>query len=119
DDFYIGKGSTYPDVNGSIGILFEQASSRGHLQESINGLLSFRDTIKNQFTASLSTIRGAVAKRQELLAYQQEFYQSALSQAKADKTKGYMLTNDGDQSRMQALLDLLQRHHIAVYPLTR
>ncbi|MEM8906307.1 MAG: M14 family zinc carboxypeptidase, partial [Bacteroidota bacterium] len=27
DDFYYGKGSTYPDVNGSIGILFEQASS--------------------------------------------------------------------------------------------
>ena len=34
DDFYYGKGSTYPDVNGSIGILFEQASSRGHAQET-------------------------------------------------------------------------------------
>jgi hypothetical protein len=119
DDFYIGKGSTYPDVNGSVGILFEQASSRGHLQESINGLLSFSATIKNQFTASLSTIRGAVAKRQELLTYQQQFYQDAITQAKADKTKGYMLTDDGDQSRLKGLLDLLQRHHIAVYPLTR
>ena len=29
DDYYYGKGSTYPDVQGSIGILFEQASSRG------------------------------------------------------------------------------------------
>jgi len=27
DDFYYGKGSTYPDINGAIGILFEQASS--------------------------------------------------------------------------------------------
>ena len=26
DDFYYGKGSTYPDVNGSIGILFEPVS---------------------------------------------------------------------------------------------
>ena len=25
DDFYYGKGSTFPDINGSIGILFEQA----------------------------------------------------------------------------------------------
>ena len=25
DDFYYGKGSTYPDVNGGVGILFEQA----------------------------------------------------------------------------------------------
>ena len=32
DDYYYGKGSTFPDVNGSIGILFEQASSRGHVQ---------------------------------------------------------------------------------------
>jgi len=32
DDFYYGKGSTYPDIQGSIGILFEQASSRGLLQ---------------------------------------------------------------------------------------
>src|SRR5699024_8702895 len=32
DDFYYGKGSTYPDINGGIGILFEQASSRSHAQ---------------------------------------------------------------------------------------
>ncbi|MEN8845858.1 MAG: M14 family zinc carboxypeptidase, partial [Candidatus Arcticimaribacter sp.] len=56
DDFYYGKGSTYPDVNGSIGILFEQASSRGHAQESANGLLTFPFTIRNQFTAALSTL---------------------------------------------------------------
>ena len=41
DDFYYGKGSTFPDINGSIGILFEQASSRGHVQDSDNGLLRF------------------------------------------------------------------------------
>ena len=37
DDFYYGKGSTYPDVNGAIGILFEQASSRGHAQQQQTG----------------------------------------------------------------------------------
>jgi hypothetical protein len=41
DDFYYGKGSTFPDVQGAIGILFEQASSRGHAQESTNGILRF------------------------------------------------------------------------------
>ncbi|MCU0721987.1 MAG: hypothetical protein MUC83_19920, partial [Pirellula sp.] len=43
DDFYIGKGSSYPDVRGSIGILFEQASARGQMQETTNGLLEFRN----------------------------------------------------------------------------
>ena len=28
DDYFYGKGSTYPDINGAIGILFEQASAR-------------------------------------------------------------------------------------------
>ncbi|MEZ4857175.1 MAG: M14 family metallopeptidase, partial [Flavobacteriaceae bacterium] len=41
DDFYYGKGSTFPDINGAVGILFEQASSRGHAQESDNGILTF------------------------------------------------------------------------------
>ncbi len=119
DDFYVGKGSTYPDLQGSVGILFEQASSRGHLQDSINGPLSFAATIQNQLTASLSTIRGAVEQRSELLSYQQEFYKSALQQAKNSKIKGYMLTESADQSRLAALLDVLQRHHVELYQLSR
>lgn len=117
DDFYVGKGSTYPDVTGSVGILFEQASSRGHAQESINGLLTFEATIKNQFDTSLSTIRGAVAQRRALLSYQQEFFQTAAQQARAERTKGYILTETQDISRLKSLLQLLQQHQIAVYPL--
>ena len=117
DDFYIGKGSTYPDVQGSVGILFEQASSRGHLQDSSNGPLSFAQTIQNQLTASISTIEGAVAQRQQLLQYQQDFYKTALQQARNSKTKGYVLTETADVSRMQALLEVLQRHHVEVYQL--
>ncbi|OYW95214.1 MAG: peptidase M14, partial [Alishewanella sp. 32-51-5] len=118
DDFYVGKGSTYPDITGSVGILFEQASSRGHVQESINGLLTFAATIKNQFDASLSTIRGAVANRRALLSYQQEFFQSAAQQARAERAKGYILTESQDRSRLESLLQLLNQHQIAVYPLT-
>ncbi|WP_333606975.1 M14 family zinc carboxypeptidase [Arsukibacterium sp.] len=119
DDFYVGKGSTYPDVNGSVGILFEQASSRGHLQESIHGVISFADTIKNQFTASLSTIRGSVAHRQDLLSYQQGFYRSAMQQARSDKIKGYIISEAEDYSRLTMLLDILQQHQIISYPLHR
>ena len=78
DDFYYGKGSTYPDVNGGVGILFEQASSRGHLQETINGPLSFPFTIKNQLLTSLSTFQAAIDNRTDLLDYQAKFYNKAL-----------------------------------------
>ena len=70
DDFYYGKGSTFPDINGSIGILFEQASSRGHIQKTANGILTFPFTIKNQFTTAISTLKAAKNLRLEILDYQ-------------------------------------------------
>ena len=54
DDFYVGKGSTYPDFFGCVGILFEQPSSRGVKQRVTGGELTFADSITNQFRASLS-----------------------------------------------------------------
>ena len=74
DDFYYGKGSTFPDINGGIGILFEQGSSRGHLQESINGEISFPFTIKNQLMTSLSTLDASIGLKTELLDYQYDFF---------------------------------------------
>ncbi|MCD6597575.1 MAG: peptidase M14, partial [Bacteroidales bacterium] len=56
DDYYFGKGSSYPDINGGIGILFEQASVRGFERETVNGKLTFPFAIRNQFRVSLSTI---------------------------------------------------------------
>ena len=112
DDFYYGKGSTFPDINGSIGILFEQASSRGHLQETENGLLSFPFTIRNQFTAFLSTLEAAQKMRTKLLNYQRDFYADSRSQADEDL---YIFGSSNDPARAAHLAKLLQRHHILVY----
>ena len=76
DDFYFGKGSTYPDIQGSIGILFEQATVRGHLRESSNGLMSFKFAIKNHFTVSMSTLEAALKLKHELLSFQCVFFES-------------------------------------------
>lgn len=74
DDFYYGKGSTYPDVNGAVGILFEQASPRGYANEGANGVVRFPFTIRNQVTTTLSSIEATQALRVDLLNYQREFY---------------------------------------------
>ena len=117
DDFYPGKGSTYPDLNGAVGILFEQASSRGHLQESINGDLSFPYGIKNQFLMSLSSVRGAVADRVAFLQHQARFFREAKAQAQALSTKAYVVSTQGDSGRMSNFVDNLTRHQVRVYQL--
>lgn len=117
DDFYIGKGSSYPDVTGSLGILYEQASSRGSLQESIHGNLSFAATIQNQYTTSLSVLKAAQALRMELLTYRRDFFTSALKEADSFPIKGYVFGSANDPARIYHLLDILRRHQIDVYQL--
>lgn len=119
DDFYYGKGSTYPDVNGSIGILFEQGSSRGHAQESIHGVLKFPFTIRNQFVTSLSTLEAAQSLKEELLANTREFYQEAAEEAGNAPVKAYVFGEESDQARTKHLAEMMTRNQIEVYELGR
>ncbi len=114
DDFYYGKGSTYPDINGAIGILFEQASARGHLQQGEFGAISFPFAIKNQLTASFSTLEAVYENKTLLQNYQREFYQSALNEAKKFKTKAFVFNAGKDKTRVSAFIDVLQQHNIKV-----
>ncbi len=119
DDFYIGKGSSYPDITGGIGILFEQASSRGHVQESANGLVDFPFTIRNQVITSLSTLAAAQALRIDLLNHQRSFFSTALRDAERTQVKAYVFGSPTDKARTLHLVDLFRRHQIAVHPLTK
>ncbi len=117
DDYYYGKGSTYPDINGCIGILFEQASSRGSGQETANGLLTFPYTIRNQVLSSLSTMQALQAMRVELNSYLRDFYKTALDEAKKDETRAYVFADTLNRRPVQEFLNLLLRHHIRVHTL--
>ncbi|WP_025666011.1 M14 family metallopeptidase [Aquimarina megaterium] len=114
DDFYYGKGSTFPDINGSIGILFEQGSSRGHAQQTDNGLLTFPFTIRNQFTATLSTLEAAKSMRKELLEYKRSFYNNARKEVTKD---AYIFGNEKDAASSYHLAEILKRHQIKLYEL--
>lgn len=118
DDFYVGKGSTYPDVNGAVGILFEQASAEGHLQETLNGDLSFPFAIRNHFTTSLSSIEAAIALKDELLGHQKQFYADVPSLADKTETKAYVFEVKDDISKLKAFLATIGAHQIEVYRLS-
>ena len=115
DDFYYGKGSTYPDVNGAVGILFEQASSRGHAQESANGLLTFPFTVRNQFTTMLSTMEAVRNMRVKLLDYQRDFYLNARKEAAASPVKGYVYGDSEEPEKSRLMTEMLLRHGIVIH----
>ena len=117
DDYYYGKGSTFPDVKRSIGILFEQGSSRGHIQESENGLLTFPFTVRNQFTTALSTIEAANNMREKILNYQQKYYRDIKTEASRNKIKGIVFGDSKDGAKAWHLAEILQRHKIKFHEL--
>ena len=110
DDFYIGKGSTYPDIHGSVGILFEQGSSRGLAIKTERTHRTFADSIANQVRTSLSSLSAAHDLRDDLLQYQCEFYQEASRRKPNDVTAAYVLT--GEPSRVSAAHALLRMHDV-------
>ena len=112
DDFYYGKGSTYPDAHGAVGILFEQASSRGHLQDSINGQLSFAQTIKNQVTTSFSTFKGALVHKSSFLQHHAQFTRETQALQQQDEVGGYLIALSHDAKRNQAIVANLNAHNI-------
>ncbi len=114
DNFYVGKGSTYPQVNGSLGILFEAGAQMGIARESRQGVKTFANNIRNHFRTSLTTIEGAATMRLKLHAFQRAFYAEAESLARADRVKAYVFRAPEDPTRLNMFLDLLARHRIEV-----
>lgn len=119
DDFFYGKASAFPDINGAIGILFEQGSSRALESEVADGTLHYAYTVRNQFLTSLSTLEAAVEMRPRLLAMQRDFYADALARADRDPYDGWLIDLKKDRTRGQLLADVLMGHRIRIHELAQ
>jgi hypothetical protein len=115
DGTYPGYGSSYGDLQGGLALLFEQASSRGHVQETPYGDMTFAFTIRNQYVAGMATLQAAQKYKSRLRTYQQEFFSSALSRGRADKVKAYKVPYGTDRNRVAAFVDKMLLHRVEVY----
>ncbi|MCU0368554.1 MAG: M14 family metallopeptidase [Cyclobacteriaceae bacterium] len=117
DNSYPGYGSTYPDIHGGLGLVFEQASSRGHVQQSSTKVVTFAFTIRNHVRTSLATVKAGVDNRELLLKHQQEYFKSALDEGRKSTIKAYVFGDSKDQSRTKAFAELFLKHRIETYQL--
>ena len=106
-------GSTYPDFNGGVGILFEQGSSRGLVQESENGLVTLPFTIRNQLVTTIATVDAAHGNREALFDLQREFFTKAAPGV--DTRRSYIIGDNYDNTRLNKFIDLLLTHKLDVY----
>lgn len=119
DNYYIGKGSTFPYVNGGVGILYEAATTVGIEIDTPNGLRTYRENIRKHFRTSLASMQGALELKRELLQYQKDFYSSALEEAEEAAVQAYVFAAPADPARLWFFLDMLEYHRIDAYRLAR
>lgn len=115
DNSYPGYGSTYPDIQGGLGLVFETASSRGHIQDSQRGEISFAFTIRNHVVNSLATMEAALDNREYMHDYLREFFESAVSEGAKDQAKNYIFGDEFDESRSLLFAQFLLDHKIKIY----
>jgi murein tripeptide amidase MpaA len=106
DDFYPGKGSTYPDLVGSIGILFEQSGVRGMVTDRGSHLQTYVSTVRNQVACSLSSFQAAHENRVSLIRHQRDQFRGPR------RSGGWMLSDSLEGMR---LARILRKHEIEVY----
>ncbi len=119
DNSYPGYGSTYPDIHGGLGLVFEQASSRGHLQRTSTGEITFAFTIRNHLRTSIATVKAGVENKELLLRHQRDFFVDAQNAGKRSPIKAYVAGDANNHNLNQYFLELLLRHNIKCYKLSR
>ncbi len=118
DNTYPGYGSTYPNFLGGLGLVFEQASSRGHIQESTHhGELPFAFPIRNHVRTGIATVQGVMAERERFLQYQRDYFRSEISEAADFPVRGWVFGDPEDPGLNREFMDLLLRHRLTVHEL--
>ncbi|HSD67210.1 MAG TPA: M14 family metallopeptidase, partial [Vicinamibacteria bacterium] len=108
DSFYPGYGETWPLTQGSIGMTFEQASSRGLVfRREDESELTYLDGIRNHLRAALATVDTAARGREKLLRDFLEFRRSAVAEGETGAVRQYVLVAGADRARLDRLADLL------------
>ncbi|MEX2528590.1 MAG: M14 family zinc carboxypeptidase [Gemmatimonadota bacterium] len=115
-NFYIGTGSSYPTLHGSVGILFEVGTAHAGEIDGEMGRRTLADNIQLHFTSALTSLQGAVELRDELQAHQRSFPRTGRDAGAADPRGAYLVTSP-DRTRLAYFVDNLNRHGIRVHDL--
>jgi hypothetical protein len=116
DDFYPGKGSTWPDLQGTVGILFEQASTGGLVRDTRQGTITLPMAVHNHVLATLATLTGIQAMADDLRQYREDYQER--KHVPRGLPDGWIFDDGGDPSRAAAFVELIKGQGLSVFGIT-
>ncbi|MEZ0539662.1 M14 family zinc carboxypeptidase [Fibrella arboris] len=114
DLFYPSYGDTYPTYNGAIGMTYEQGgNSRAGLaiRKADGDTLTLRQRIDHHVASSFATLESVADRSAEVVNEFGHFFDKAQS-APVGPYKTYVIKSGGDEGKLSALRQLLDRNHI-------
>jgi hypothetical protein len=104
DEFYPGYGASWPLFHGSIGMTYEQASTRGLVVRRSDGkVVQYRDTVRDHFVASISSCETALRNKDKLLENFYQYRKSAAADGATEAVREYILPREGNISNVDKL----------------
>lgn len=93
DAFYPGYGTSYPSINGAVGMTYEQASARGvSIRREDGTILTLREAAWHHFTTSMATLEVTAQRREEKIMDFYDFFVTGLEEAKTEPIKEIIWT---------------------------
>ncbi len=114
DLFYPSYGDTYPTYNGAIGMTYEQGgNSRAGLaiRKADGDTLTLRQRIDHHVASSFATLESVADRSAEVVKEFGQFFDQAQTKP-AGTYKTYVVKSNGDEGKLTALRQLLDRNHI-------
>ena len=111
DAFYPGYGASWPSYYGGLAMTYENGSTRGLIvRRNDDTTITFRQTVRRHFVASLSTCETASQNRDKLLDNFWQYHVTALSEASKDPVKEYIFPRTGNVAAVDRLAALMVEH---------
>ncbi len=120
DDYYLGRGDVYGDIQGIVNILIEQSNSRGFAKPLGNGkVLRLPRSIQNHTYVSIVSLFAAYQNREDLHNYQRNFFLRQAELIKQSKSQGYIFNTRGDKGLEYVVMEWMKNQYFDVYKLAK
>lgn len=114
DGWYPGYTDSWISLLGAVGLLYEQASTRGlPLRRASGRVVGYRETVHAQAVSSMTNLRTLAANREPVLRDYLAFRRQAVTSAKGTRTFALRPGRAPDRERL--LITTLMRQGVEVY----
>jgi hypothetical protein len=97
DAFYPGYGTSYPSINGAVGMTYEQASARGvSIRREDGTVLTLTEAARHHFTTSMATLTVTAERRKEKIMDFYDFFVTGMEEAETEPVKEIIWTSRND-----------------------